>query len=154
MALLKLSKNKTLVEPLIHDMAPEVEHASPWKGPRTGKYQVSMKQIGGPLDSTPREVDVLRYLSNRALSSPLKPPTDLLPDLKTSQLFGEYLHILRPLIYGIYCLVFGYELLLILTLSIAVEEVWHKGLEAMVYKSRYRTLEHHCNFGKDSSFFG
>ncbi|KAJ3089817.1 Peroxisomal membrane protein pex16, partial [Quaeritorhiza haematococci] len=117
LALLKLSKNRMLLHSSVperdYDMAnlkptDEVQPVT-WKGKRTGKEHVSLsvfnpkRSAGG--NSTADQA--VQYLLSKALVESIRTPLDLVSSLKDLRAVGEYLYVLRPLIYVLALRKFG-----------------------------------------------
>jgi peroxin-16 len=80
-------------------ISPDFED-SYWKGKRTGK-QIPKLELIKSTKSDITTAEVHQFLSQHILAThQIRPATDLVTKLSGASLLGEYLYILRPLVYG------------------------------------------------------
>ncbi|KAJ3128002.1 Peroxisomal membrane protein pex16 [Nowakowskiella sp. JEL0407] len=163
--LLKLLKNRMLLYPSVPEPMQDLSQlnsaetntdnddsdTAKWNAPRSGKQMVristildenisnepSMDPFEALLTGKPISKDKsVSYLLSKALTSPLKGPLELVSSFKGLALVGEWVYILRPLIYVLAIKKYGKESWKPWVLSLGLElssfaAMWNKPISAL-----------------------
>ena len=83
----------------------DVSTSPTWTGKRTGTDHLTVETVNGELGFD----SAMKYLISKALKQPLSSPIHLVSQLKGWRRLGEYVFILRPLIYAFAVRRYGYK---------------------------------------------